>query len=104
MSDEKRELITDQAGREASGALHGVEPPLARHFPGDLDVRDEARHEQHRLLRVIRGLDGLLILGGPVVFWSVFGFDLSPALSLRQESGWHTALAAYAMLCCAAGL
>ena len=56
-----------------------------------------------RLLKAMRGLDALLILAGPVVFWGAFGFDLVPVLGQRPEDGWHQALAVYAMLCWAAG-
>ncbi|HEV3263827.1 MAG TPA: metallophosphoesterase [Gemmataceae bacterium] len=55
------------------------------------------------LLKAIRGLDSLLILSGPVVFWATFGFDLTPARLLHQETAWRTALAAYGLLCWATG-
>jgi len=56
-----------------------------------------------RLLKAMRGLDGLLILAGPVVFWGVWGFDLSRGLGLYAEGAWRTALAGYALFCCVAG-
>jgi predicted MPP superfamily phosphohydrolase len=57
----------------------------------------------HRLLSVLRYLNWLSVLFGPLLCWLAFGFDL-PAALLMPATGLEVVLAAYGWICLFVGL
>jgi predicted MPP superfamily phosphohydrolase len=58
----------------------------------------------HRLLTAVRGLNGLLSVAMPLLWWYVFGPDLTTALEPPTDAPCRALLAAYALACAAIGL
>jgi predicted MPP superfamily phosphohydrolase len=53
----------------------------------------------HRLLHLLRPVHGLLVLAGPVLFWLVYGVDLTQALAPPAEGSWQAVLWPYLVVC-----
>jgi predicted MPP superfamily phosphohydrolase len=53
----------------------------------------------HRFLHLLRPLHTLIVLAGPILFWLVYGLDLTKALEPPTESGGRLVLGAYVLVC-----
>jgi predicted MPP superfamily phosphohydrolase len=59
----------------------------------------------HRgLLRLLRKVIFVLVAAGPLLFWSLCGFDRGLWLDPELLAGWGTLTTAYVILCCLVGL
>ncbi len=59
---------------------------------------------RRKIQKASKKLAAVLALVGPVLMWSVFSLELSPALPWESAAGWQAAVSAYVWLCLLVGL